>query len=118
MFCVPRSACKRSVVMSGYLAFPNTLIGFPVVWKIPAVLADAAQVVVKMWAVTVNGSIAYTGDITWFMQWWNLFPFFARQTFIFSLGLLALDVILLAALRARLFRGAVAGKGTEGNRRQ
>lgn len=91
----------RSVVMSGYLAFPNTLIGFPVVWKIPAVLADAAQVVVKMWAVTVNGSIAYTGDITWFMQWWNLFPFFARQTFIFSLGLLALDVILLAALRAR-----------------
>lgn len=91
-FLIPWAA--RSVVMTGYLAFPNTSVAFPVEWKIPPVLADAAQPVIKLWAVTVNGSIDYTADMAWFWAWWNTFPFFARQTFVFSLGLLALALLL------------------------
>ena len=96
-FLIPWVA--RSVVMTGYLAFPNTSVGFPVEWKIPPVLADAAQPVIKLWAVTVNGSIDYTADMAWFLNWWNTFPFFARQTFIFSLGLLSLALLLRAFVR-------------------
>lgn len=91
----------RSVTLSGYLLFPNAKIPLPVPWRLPAVMANEVETVIRMWALTVNASIEYTADLNWFLQWWNIFPFFARQTFLFGLGLGVLGLLLFFALRRR-----------------
>jgi hypothetical protein len=91
----------RSAIMSGYLIFPSTLIALPVPWKLPAVMANEVEVVIRMWALTLGTSIEYTADLAWFLTWWNIFPFFARQTFLFTLGLAALGLFLLVLLRKK-----------------
>jgi hypothetical protein len=92
----------RNALMSGYLLFPSTTIALPVPWRIPPVLANEVQTVIRMWALTVNASLDYTADMAWFLNWWNYFPFFARQTFIFTLILAALSLIVLAVLRKQI----------------
>lgn len=91
----------RSVILSGYLAFPNTLVSFPVEWKVPEDLALEQQPVIRIWAQTVDASIEYTGDAAWLVRWWNTFPFNLRQGFYFTLILAAFSIFLLAVLRRR-----------------
>jgi hypothetical protein len=86
----------RSALLSGYLLFPSTAIALPVAWRIPPVLANEVQNVIRMWALTISASLDYTADWAWFVGWWNYFPFYARQTFVFTLILAALSLMFLA----------------------
>jgi hypothetical protein len=73
-------------------------------WSLPYSIPFEASRVIFIWAATNNGAFNYTGNWTWFTQWWHVFPFFARQAFIFTLGLFLLNQLLWLRLRGRVQR--------------
>ena len=91
----------RNILISGYPLFPSAVLPIPVPWKMSHEIVLEAGRVIHVWAATNNAAFPYTADMVWFKQWWNAFPFFARQAFIFGLGLLVLNQIALFLLRKR-----------------
>jgi len=91
----------RNVIMSGYPLYPNEAFPLPVQWKMSADYVYQAGRAIFIWAATNNAAFPYTADIVWFKQWWNAFPFFARQAFLLGLGLLVLNRGLTLLLRKR-----------------
>lgn len=91
----------RNVIISGYPLFPSAILPLPVMWKMSHDIVLEAGRVIHVWAATNNAAFPYTADMVWFKQWWNAFPFFARQAFIFGLGLLVLNQIALSLTRKR-----------------
>lgn len=91
----------RNILISGYPLFPSAVLPLPVPWKMSHEIVLEAGRVIHVWAATNNASFPYTADAAWFEQWWNAFPFFARQAFIFGLALLVINQIALYLSRKR-----------------
>ncbi len=89
----------RSVIFTGYLAYPNLTVSFPVAWKIPDALALGSYQVIAVWARTVDASIPYTADFVWLARWWNTFPSDTRQAFYFAAALWLAQGAVWAVLR-------------------
>jgi hypothetical protein len=91
----------RNVILSGYPLYPSTIFPAPVRWKMAEEMALASGAAIRFWARSNNAAFPYTADFSWFHQWWNAFPFFARQAFIFGLGLLVVNQVAGLLLRRR-----------------
>ncbi len=89
----------RNILISGYPLFPSSVLPMPVPWKMSINIVIDAALVIRKWAQTNNAAFHYTGDWFWFKQWWNVFPFFARQAFVFTLGLFFLNQLFFVILR-------------------
>jgi hypothetical protein len=95
----------RGVVLSGYVAFPSTLGGFPVEWRMPAGEAEEMTRVIASWARAPGKPPAEVlGQWDWFVPW--------LQRVSVPLLVTPLAVFVLAAVGAfwlRLRRAAARG---------
>lgn len=94
----------RGVILSGYLLFPNPRLPLPVPWKIPGEFVEPIQPIITLWARTASAQIEYTGDLQWFLAWFERTPFIVRQTFVFTLIITAIDLLLLILLQRSKIR--------------
>ncbi len=84
----------RGALLSGYLLFPSTLLALPVRWRIPLDLARPVAIVIREWART--GGVVAPGQPfpEWLAWWWNQRNFEFKETWFYSLALLALVMAL------------------------
>jgi len=101
LFLLPWVA--RNGILSGYLLFPSTLLSLPFSWRMPYSMTAPIASGITEWARTVSNTIAYSGDLAWFRQWWQLFPHTVVQRSLFiSAALWVFNVGWVVAFRKKV----------------
>jgi hypothetical protein len=99
----------RGYITSGYPLFPSLLLGAPVDWRVPEILANDEAAWVYSWARNPGSDWRIVlADTQWFGPWWNRNATDPKNQDIFVFWLISLG-ILASAMRMSLASGS-AGK--------
>jgi hypothetical protein len=90
----------RSVILSGYLVYPSSLISFNVLWKIPKTMVDPIASVIYNWSRYGNSISPDTPFAEWLPQWLWTVPRGLKEAWILAVPL---AIILIAIFTFRRF---------------
>jgi hypothetical protein len=88
----------RSVVLSGYLVYPSSIISFNVLWKIPKSMVDPIASVIYNWSRYGNSISPDTPFAEWLPQWLWTVPRGLKEAWILAVPL-AVSMIVLFVFR-------------------
>ena len=97
----------RSVILSGYLLYPSSLISFDVPWKIPKSMVDPIAPTIRHWALYRSSAKPDLPLFEWARVWSGHIPFEVKA------GALAIMVlmVLMAFLKLRQRKRPLEWKG-------
>jgi hypothetical protein len=95
----------RGYLASGYPMFPSILLGAPVDWKVPEILANDEAAWIYSWARNPGSDWRIVlADNQWLSPWWNRNAADPKNQAIFAFWLISLGIVA-SAMQASLANG-------------